>query len=239
MEKHHTVIIGGGGGIGRSLIKKLNNDEQKVTVISRNAEHHKDLKANCITGDAREIEPLCNLVKECSSNTPITGMVCLAGSILLKPAHMTSEQDWIDTIHTNLTTAFSCVKAATQNMKSGGSIVLISTVAARIGLSNHEAISAAKAGVEGLMRSTAATYANRNIRCNCIGPGLVDTPLAERITKSERALEHSKKMHPLGRIGTPDDISSAIAWLLSDENSWITGQVIGIDGGMGATRASG
>ena len=238
MVKNHTVIIGGGGGIGRALVKEIDNTDHKITLISRSKENHAGLNVNSLEGDARDIDALCHLVKECSSETPITGMVCLAGSIILKPAHLTSSQEWIDTINVNLTTAFASVKAATQNIKSGGSIVLVSTVAARTGLSNHEAISAAKAGVEGLMRSTAATYSSRKIRCNCIAPGLVDTPLAERITKSERALEHSKKMHPLGRIGTPKDIASAIEWLLSERSSWITGQVIGIDGGLGSTRAN-
>lgn len=115
-------------------------------------------------------------------------------------------------------------------------MVLVSTVAAGTGLSNHEAIAAAKGGIEGLVRSAAATYAARNLRVNAVAPGLVDTPLASRITKSERALEHSKKMHPLGRIGTPEDVSSAIDWLLSSESSWVTGQVVGIDGGLGAIR---
>lgn len=233
----HSVIIGGGGGIGRALVTRLRASGHFVTVISRDQSNHADLDAEAIVGDARDIDAFQDLVESADARQPITGMVCLAGSILLKPAHMTTADEWHETIGTNLTTAFSCVKAAGRIMKQSGSIVLSSTVAAGTGLPNHEAIAAAKAGVEGLTRSAAATYAARGLRCNAVAPGLVDTPLAERITRSERALEHSRKMHPLGRIGTPDDVAAAIAWLLSDESDWVTGQVIGIDGGLGRTRA--
>ncbi|MCP4796143.1 MAG: SDR family oxidoreductase [Phycisphaeraceae bacterium] len=164
------------------------------------------------------------------------GIVNLAGCISLKPAHMVSTDEWNETIATKLTTAFSCVKAAGRHLKAGGSVVLVSTVAAGTGLSNHEAIAAAGAGVEGLARAAAATYAARGLRFNVVAPGLVDTPLASKITGSERALEHSRKMHPLGRIGVADDVAPAIAWLLSSDADWITGQTIGIDGGLGALR---
>ena len=119
----------------------------------------------------------------------------------------------------------------------GGSIVLCATAAARTGLANHEAIAAAKGGVMGLALSAAATYAGRNIRVNCVAPGLVDTPLATRITSNEAALKASASLHALGRIGRAEDVASGIALLLDPENSWVTGQVIGIDGGLGTVRA--
>ena len=234
----HNLIIGGGGGIGRALVAGLREAGELVTVISRNEDNHQNLDARTFTGDARNIDEFQTLVESTHQDQAITGMVCLAGSILLKPAHLTTASEWSDTIATNLTTAFACVRAAGKVMKGTGSVVLTSTVAAGTGLPNHEAIAAAKAGVEGLMRSAAATYASRGIRCNAVAPGLVDTPLAERITRSDLALEHSRKMHPLGRIGTPEDIASAIRWLLSEESSWVTGQVIGLDGGLSATRAT-
>jgi NAD(P)-dependent dehydrogenase (short-subunit alcohol dehydrogenase family) len=121
-------------------------------------------------------------------------------------------------------------------MASGGSIVLCSTAAARAGFANHEAIAAAKAGVIGLTLSAAATYAPRNIRVNCVAPGLVDTPLAARITANPAALQASTAMHALGRIGRPEDVASAIAWLLNPENSWVTGQVLGVDGGLASLK---
>lgn len=123
-------------------------------------------------------------------------------------------------------------------MKEGGSIVLFASAAACTGLPNHEAIAAAKGGVIGLTRSAAATYASRNIRVNAVAPGLVQTPLTERIWGHEKAAEASKALHPLGRLGTPGDIASFVRWLLAEENDWITGQVFGIDGGLAAARSA-
>ena len=121
-------------------------------------------------------------------------------------------------------------------MTTGGSVVLASTVATRIGLANHEAIAAAKGGVNGLVLAAAASYAGRNIRVNAVAPGLVRTPLAAKLTGSEMALKASTALHPLGRIGEPADVASVIALLLDPASSWITGQVIGIDGGLGSVR---
>jgi NAD(P)-dependent dehydrogenase (short-subunit alcohol dehydrogenase family) len=167
------------------------------------------------------------------SHPGITAAVNLAGSILLKPAHMTAAQEFEETIDLNLRTAFALTRAAGKHMKAtGGSVVLISSCAAGIGLANHEAIAAAKAGVEGLVRAAAATYASAGIRFNAVAPGLVATPMAKRITDNEGALKASTAMHPLGRIGQPEDIAGAIAFLLGDESRWTTGQVLGVDGGL-------
>ena len=123
-------------------------------------------------------------------------------------------------------------------MSSGGSIVLISSAAAGIGLANHEAIAAAKSGIEGLVRSAATTYAARKVRVNAVAPGLVQTPMTEKITSNERSRSFSVALHPLGRLGEPKDIASAITWLLSPDQGWVTGQVIGVDGGLGKLKNS-
>jgi NAD(P)-dependent dehydrogenase (short-subunit alcohol dehydrogenase family) len=122
--------------------------------------------------------------------------------------------------------------------KSGGSIVLMTTAAARLGLANHEAIAAAKAGVIGLMQSAAASYASRGIRVNAVAPGLVKTGLTERIWSKETSAEYSRNMHALGRLGEPKDVASLIVWLLDPENDWITGQVFGVDGGLGTLHVA-
>ena len=98
----------------------------------------------------------------------------------------------------------------------------------------HDALAAAKAGIIGLTLSSAASYAARNIRVNCVAPGLIDTPLTSKLTSNKTSLEVSNKMHPLGRIGNAEDVASAIVWLLDPKNSWLTGQVIGVDGGLGS-----
>ena len=115
--------------------------------------------------------------------------------------------------------------------------MLCSSSAARIGLPNHEAIAAAKGGVLGLVLSAAATYASRGLRVNAVAPGLVRTPLTSRITGSPAASEASRALHALGRLGEPDDVAAVIAWLLSAEAAWVTGQCYGVDGGLGTVRA--
>jgi NAD(P)-dependent dehydrogenase (short-subunit alcohol dehydrogenase family) len=170
----------------------------------------------------------------------VDGVVNCAGSILLKPAHLISDQEFADTIAANLTTAFNVVRAATRLMMKqagGGSIVLCSSVAARRGLVNHEAIAAAKAGVEGLALAAAASYARFGVRVNCVAPGLTRTELTRSLTQNETVVKMSAAMHPLGRIGEPAEVASAICWLLDREQSWVTGQVIGVDGGLGQVQA--
>jgi 3-oxoacyl-[acyl-carrier protein] reductase len=136
----------------------------------------------------------------------------------------------------NLRTAFAAVRAAARVMTDGGSVLLFSSSAAETGLPNHEAIAAAKGAVSALVRSAAATYAPRRLRINAIAPGLVDTPLSARITGNAKSLEVSTAMHPMGRIGTPADIVAPARWLLDPASDWVTGQVIGVDGGMSALR---
>jgi NAD(P)-dependent dehydrogenase (short-subunit alcohol dehydrogenase family) len=156
---------------------------------------------------------------------------------LLKPAHLTSTADWNATLAANLSSAFGCVRAAGRLLKAnGGSVVLVSSAAARVGLANHEAIAAAKAGVIGLMLSAAATYARQRIRFNAVAPGLVRTPLTKGLVSSELAEKASVAMHPLGRLGEPEDVARAIAWLLDPAQGWITAQVIGVDGGLADVR---
>ena len=169
----------------------------------------------------------------------LDGLANCIGSILLKPAHLTSEEEWDAVVATNLKSAYAAVRAAARLMTTGGSVVLVSSAAARLGLANHEAIAAAKAGVIGLTLSAAATYAPKGIRVNAVAPGLVRTPLTARITDNEAALKASTAMHALGRVGEPEDVASAIAWLLDPAQSWVTGQVIGVDGGLATLRSRG
>ena len=167
----------------------------------------------------------------------LDAIVNCAGSLLLKPAHLTTTAEWQATLAANLSSAFGCVRAAGRLLKaSGGSVVLVSSAAARVGLANHEAIAAAKAGVIGLVRSAAATYAKSKIRFNAVAPGLVRTPLTKGLVASELAEKASVGMHPLGRLGEPEDVARAIVFLLDPAQGWITGQVLGVDGGLADLR---
>lgn len=236
------MVVGAGGGIGRSVVRRLAARGFEVVGVGRDEARLRDVPGIdehrvCDATDLAALDAIAGELASGDDRPHLRCIVNLAGCITLKPAHLLSESDWSETIALKLTTAFSCVRAAGRHMKNGGSVVLVSTVAASIGLPNHEAIAAAGAGVEGLARSAAATYASRGLRINVVAPALVDTPMASRITSSERALEHSRKMHPLGRIGGPDDIAPAIEWLATGDSSWVTGQVIGIDGGLGSVRS--
>jgi NAD(P)-dependent dehydrogenase (short-subunit alcohol dehydrogenase family) len=162
----------------------------------------------------------------------IDGVVNFAGSLLLKSAKNTTREEYDAVISSSLTTAFATVRNAAKAMSNGGSVVLISSAAASVGLANHEAIAAAKAGVIGLMLSAAATYAQDNLRFNVVSPGLVDTDMTKRITNTPAALEYSLSMHPLGRVGQSIDIARAVCFFLDPLNSWITGQVLNVDGGL-------
>lgn len=245
MENRVFIVLGATGGIGQELCSILVKQGAFVAAASRNHERLAALKSNHSDGNLHILPVDATItcqVDQCFSDVKekfgrIDGAVNLVGSMILKPAHLTTDNEWSATLLQNLHSAFSTVHAAGKTMKpGGGSVVLLSSAAAQIGLPNHEAIAAAKAGVIGLTRSAAATYASKNIRFNAVAPGLVKTPLAERITSNPSSLQASNQLHPLGRIGEPAEVARLIAWLLDPANSWITGQVIGIDGGLASIR---
>jgi 3-oxoacyl-[acyl-carrier protein] reductase len=242
MAEKSYVIIGGTGGIGSVLSSALSRLNYNVFVITRSGgndlvscdyHHIADMAASTQAKEAFSI------AKEKLGH--IDGIVNLAGSIILKPAHITSDDELEHTINQNIKTAFNTIRysyphLSNSNKDKQSSIVLMSSVAGVIGLQNHEVISLAKAAVIGLTKSAAATYASKGIRINCIAPGLVDTPLSARITSNKNALEVSTALHPLQRIGQPEDVAAMIEFLLSDKSSWITGQVFGVDGGLATIK---
>lgn len=235
------LVLGAFGGIGSELCRQLEASGGRVAVAGRNVARAGELGLRAEGGrfelDATDPSAIEQAVERIvATEGRLDGVANCVGSLLLKPAHLTSPEDWRSTLEINLGSAFSVVRAAGKWMKDGGSVVLVSSAVARVGLGNHEAIAAAKAGILGLMRSAAATYAPRGLRFNAVAPGLVRTPMTDRITRNPASAEASASMHALGRLGKPDDVARSIAWLLDPQQSWITGQVLGTDGGLATVR---
>ncbi len=236
------VILGAAGGIGSMLARRLAARGAKLILAGRTpgpiALLAGELGAHGASVEATRFDQVDAVFAEAMElHGRVDGVANCVGSLILKPAHLTSEAEFSDTLAANLTSAFATVRAGARAMlRTGGSIALVSSVAARVGLANHEAIAAAKAGIIGLTVSAAASYARQHIRVNCVAPGLIRTPLTKKLTESEAALKMSVSMHPLGRIGEPAEVASALAWLLDPEQSWVTGQVIGVDGGLSNLR---
>ena len=242
--KKVALIFGATGGIGSALCAQMTSDAWTLALASRSNDRLAELpvtvREHFIPTDATHSEQVDRCFAEVlQRHGRLDAVAHCVGSVLLKPAHTTSDSDWNEVLITNLTSAFYVLRAAARLMRThGGSIVLVSSVAARRGLANHEAIAAAKAGIIGLTLSAAATYARNNIRVNCVAPGLVRTPLTETLTSNEATLRYSTSLHPLRRIGEPAEVASAIGWLLDPKQSWITGQVLGVDGGMATVQPS-
>jgi NAD(P)-dependent dehydrogenase (short-subunit alcohol dehydrogenase family) len=162
------------------------------------------------------------------------GLAYMPGNIPLKPFHRTSPDDFRQTMELNWMGAVLSIQAALPALKNAGgsSVVLMSTVAARVGMPFHSAIAAAKAALEGLTLSLASEYAGQQIRFNAVAPSLTRTPLAGSLLSTPEKEEASGKRHPLGRVGEASEPASVIRFLLDPESSWVTGQIWGVDGGM-------
>jgi NAD(P)-dependent dehydrogenase (short-subunit alcohol dehydrogenase family) len=239
-----VVVFGASGGIGSALCRRLAAGGFNLVLVARTAPALEplagELKGSTRTADVTDPGAVdACLAEALERHGRLDGVVNCVGSLLLKPAHLTTDAEWAHVLDVNLTSCFHIVRAAAGRMMraGGGSIVLMSSAVALRGMINHEAIAAAKAGVVGLAQSAAATYARYQVRVNCVAPGLTRTPLTARFTQSEALLQASAALHPLGRIGEPEQVASAIAWFLAPENRWVTGQVLAVDGGLSSVQA--
>lgn len=230
----NILVVGGSSGIGLSLVKFLHQNDAVVYVISRSGtvdlpEGVKYLAAD-ITGD---LESIPAFLPE-----QLHGLVYSVGSINLKPFNRLSADDFLNDYRINVLGAARIIQQSLKPLKNaaGASVVLISSVAATTGLPYHASVSAAKGGLEGLALALAAELAVQHIRVNVVAPSLTETPMAQNLLSTPEKREASAKRHPLARFGQPDDISQMIAFLLSEGSSWMTGQVIGIDGGLGKLK---
>ncbi len=235
-----ALIAGITGGIGSVLAGRFAEAGWRVAGFSGSEDKLRELEDRfplvkgyradaCDSGEVGEVVE--KVVEEFGR---IDAYVHCVGSFLLKPAHNCSDEEFEETISLNLRSAFYGLRAVVRPMMKagGGAITLISSVASLTGMPSHEAIAAAKGGINGLVRSAASTYANKGVRVNAVAPGLVETNLAAPILGSEQAKKMAVSMHPLGRVGQPEDVASLLFWLSQPENSWVTGQVWSVDGGL-------
>lgn len=238
MESRVFLVLGATGAVGERVVRGLRSRGAAVVAAGRDPDATTALAeatgADALTVDITDGAQIAAAVQHAlTAHGRLDGVTNLAGSILLKPVHLTKDEEFAEVLQVNLWSAFWLLKHAVRALEqSGGSAVLVSTAAARTGLPNHEAIAAAKAGLEGLARSAAATYAPKGVRVNVVAPGLVEAKMSARLFASEPAKQASRAIHPLGRLGHADDVASAVLWLLDPANSWVTGQVLGVDGGL-------
>lgn len=237
----NIVILGATGGIGSCLSKELSL-KNNLFIGYRDNEKYDHLKStinsqNLFSGEIIDINDF-DFSKNFLNNAnnymgSIDCIISCLGSLLLKPAHLTSEDDLINVFNTNVFSSFSIIKHSFKHLrKNGGNMIFFSSAAANVGLKNHDAIGSAKGALSSLVTSSASTYAKYNIRINAIAPGLVETPLTQKIVSNDISLEYSKNLHGLDRIGKPENFIPIIKSLIDPRSDWITGQTIHVDGGL-------
>lgn len=213
------LIIGASSSVAQCTTKTLIENGNKVTQLSRN-ELFSSVKIIDYINDLPVLEDRFD------------GIVYFPGTINLKPFRSLKLEDFQSDFNIHVLGAMNVLKTYQSNLNEGSSVVLISSVAATTGMPFHTSVAAVKSAIEGFARSLAAEWAPK-IRVNVVAPSLTLTPMAEKLTNSQEKIEAGAQRHPLKRLGKPSDLSSAIIFLLGEESTWITGQVLAVDGGMG------
>ncbi|MCY7357349.1 MAG: SDR family oxidoreductase [Rudanella sp.] len=233
MQGKNILIIGASSGIGHALA--LNLLAQGATLFTAGRRQPEGIQSTHMMWDV-SAQPAAETINQLPD--VLHGLVYAPGTINLKPFQRLDVQDYRNDLEVNVIGAVAAIHAAYPALKKSknAGIVLFSTVAAKLGMGMHSSVSVAKAAVEGLTKALAAEFAPYNIRVNAVAPSLTDTPLAGFLLEGDVKRDAANKRHPLNRVGTPDDIAGMAAYLLSDQASWITGQIIGVDGGMGSLK---
>jgi len=238
----YVLITGASGGVARALASKLQAQGQAIALLGRDLTRLSELEA--AWKGAAELsqeagaEAALDAVTQ-ALGAPPAGIVHCVGSTLIAPIQRTNEAQYRAVMAANIDSAFFLARAYVQQLtkaRAGGSLVLFSSVVAGTGVANHAAIAAAKGAIESLTRSLAADWSGLGIRVNCIAPGLMRTPMTERMVANEASARQIAAQYPLGRHGEAADAAELAAFLVSPASAWITGQVIGLDGGFSAVR---
>jgi len=231
--KKNILIIGGSKGIGLETVNLL-EDDHNLYVTSRSKENLEDKNITHYTFDVLKDD-----ISSLDLPDKIDGLVFCPGSINLKPFKMLKASAFEDDLNLNFLSLVKVTRGLIDKLKASdqASIVYFSTVAVKTGMPFHTSVAAAKGAIEGFARSLAAEYAP-SFRVNVIAPSLTDTPLANRLLGSEKKKEKMDERHPLKRVGTPHDIAAMTKFLLSEDSSWMTGQILGVDGGMSSLNVS-
>ena len=238
-----ALITGAAGGLGQALAQILVDSGYALILTSRDAarlksiygDNHLQIECDCSTvAGAKHIFDVA-----VAHNMLPNAFAHCVGNIRLGALHRMAAEDFIDCMQANIFSAFYTLAAFTNCLKTAkysGCAVLVSSAAAQIGTPNHEAISAAKSGLEGLVRGAAATYASSGIRVNAVAPGLLDTPAASKILSSDLTRDVASRQYPIAGIGSANDVAQLMAWLLSEQAARVTGQIWSIDGGFSSIR---
>lgn len=236
LKGKNILVVGGSSGIGLSLITSLANNGAEIYTLSRSSAETWPATVKYHFLDVLESSnDLGNFLPE-----QLHGLVYCVGNINLKPFSRVNQDELVNDFRLNVVGAAMVIQQALKSLKNAGgaSVVLISSVAAKVGMPFHASTAASKAALEGLAVSLAAEFANLQIRVNVVAPSLTDTPLAEKLLNTPEKKEVAGKRHPLGRFGLDTDIARSISFLLDDQSSWITGQTLGVDGGMSTLKTN-
>ena len=235
-----VLITGASGGIGRALAEQLQAQGCSVAAVGRDAGRLADVPASArIAADVTTPDGVALAIAACqeSLGAAPSQLAHCVGSTLIAPLHRTRADAYREAMRVNLDSAVFMLQAWIAALQGGsGSAVLVSSVVARVGVANHEAIAAAKGGVEALVRSAAATYAQQGVRLNAVAPGMTETPMTAGMLKLPAMREGAGRQYPLGGVQTAEQVADTMAWLLGDGAARITGQVIAVDGGFTTVR---